>query len=85
MMINSKNLLRAVVSLVLAALGFSACSKPDDDPVSQGIWGIPGVYAYGPLPQIYQYQGQNETPEAVDVTAPGAPELTEEIQVPSSE
>lgn len=40
-------------TFLLAGLGFSSCSKPDDDPFNNDWYDhttIPGVYAYGTMP-----------------------------------
>ena len=51
---KSNKIIKACLLAMLAALGFTACSKPDDDPVNPEPWGIPGVYAYGTPPASYQ-------------------------------
>lgn len=51
---KSNRIIKACLLSMLAALGFTSCSKPDDDPVNQNPWGVPGVLAYGPPPSSYQ-------------------------------
>ena len=50
---KSNIIIKACLLAMLAALGFTACSKPDDDPVNPEPWGIPGEN-YGTLPASCQ-------------------------------
>ena len=50
---KSNKIIKACLVAILAALGFTACSKPDDDPVSHDPI-LPGADAYGTMPASYQ-------------------------------
>ena len=51
---KSDKIIKGCLVALLAALGFSSCTKPADDPVSDDWSTTPGVYAYGTKPASYK-------------------------------
>ena len=47
-MVRTKRFFRFAWTLMVSALGFANCTKPDEP--AEDPWGVPGYLLYGPLP-----------------------------------